>query len=1253
MADRIKGITIEIGGDTTGLNKALGGVNKEIRNTQSQLKDVERLLKLDPSNTELLKQKQKLLAEAVGETKDKLETLKEAEKQAQNQFKEGKISEAQYNALKREIIDTEQKLKTLEDQAGKANAVIQQIGNAGGHVKEFGAKVTDAGKALLPVTGAITAVGGASAKMAMDFEDAMAKVDTIADTSQVPLSNLEQAILDLSNQTGISSAEIADNVYNAISAGQETGDAVNFVSNSTKLAKAGFADAGSALDILTTIMNAYGLEASEVNKVSDILIQTQNLGKTTVGELSTAMGKVIPTAKANGVALDQVAAGYAIMTANGVATAETTTYMNSMLNELGKSGTKVSETLKKKTGKSFKELMDGGASLADVLDIVSDSADEQGLAFGDLWGSAEAGKAALILLGDSADGFNGTLKEMQDSTGATETAFGKLDTKSYELQKTVNQLKNDAIIMGRSILDTLAPILEQLSRKIQELHRWFNNLDEGQRETIVVIGLLVAALGPLLITIGKLSMGIGAIMQIIPALSGAMMALSASGGPLFLVAIAVGAVAGAFVLAKDEASEYYEKARELSEAEQENKDKVESLKASYDNLSQRRKESIADIDSQAQHESALWEELKNITNENGKVKKGYEERAAFITSALSDALGIEIQMNDGIIQGYKDIQKEIDGLIEKKRAEATLNAYQESYNEALGKQKDARDALYKATKDSETATKEYNDALAREAELQSLCKDAAEEFAKKYNDAGLARKVGELRVQLAQAGDTAAGFKERMDGNNQTLADAKQRIEDYNTVIANYEGASAAIITGDQEKISHALMLLKNDFKTAETATKESLQAQHETIRTELANARAAMAEGTPGITSEYIAGLEKLELQSRAELGKLAITAGESVGDAAAAVRGKSQDMEAAGSDYTAGLVSGMQSQKSEVENTAGDIADAGAEATRQAWDSHSPSRVAKDIGEDYPAGLAEGITEGTSQVVEAVTQVAEAATATLETQLQQSGAAAQTYQSGMTTSWVAWASTLTATITTALTNIGIGTTTQLGALKTSFATETDVMSQDWDAKWTGIESRHKEAMTDIETLTNTVLKAIKALNKTETSQIKTESITTMSQMVEGIDAELKKLEPAVREGYEPAVKYITDLIPKAHQWGTDMMDGYIRGIREKIRELEDVCEDVAGTVSDYMHFTRPEKGPLRNYEEWMPHMMQGLAKGIRENQNLVTNQMKDLAADMAAIQMGGQQAKQPVNLTSYNVLTLDGRQMAEVVNEQLGILL
>ncbi len=167
------------------------------------------------------------------------------------------------------------------------------------------------------VTAPIMGIGTAAVAGALNFEDAMAKVSTIADTTEVPLEDLKKSILDLSNETGIASSEIADNVYNAISAGQSTGDAVNFVQNATRLATAGFAESADTLDVLSTILNAYGLEATEVGNVSDMLIQTQNKGKTTVSELASSMGKVIPTANAYGVSLDQLCTSYAIMTANG------------------------------------------------------------------------------------------------------------------------------------------------------------------------------------------------------------------------------------------------------------------------------------------------------------------------------------------------------------------------------------------------------------------------------------------------------------------------------------------------------------------------------------------------------------------------------------------------------------------------------------------------------------------------------------------------------------------------------------------------------------------------------------------------------------------------------------------------------------------------------------------------------------------------------------------------------------------------
>ena len=326
---------------------------------------------------------------------------------------------------------------------------------------------------LLGTVGAIGAVAAAlyagPVQAAQEYETAIAKVSTIADANVVPIEEMSSEIMKLSNTTGIAASQIADDVYNAISAGQQTGDAVNFVSYSTKLAKAGFAESAQTLDVLTTILNAYGMEAEEVSKVSDMLVQTQNKGKVSVGELSSVMGKIIPTANANNVALEQLCAGYAIMTSKGIAAAETTTYMNSMLNELSKSGTTAEKTLRATTGKSFKELMTEGKSLGEVIQILQQEAEKSGKSLNDMFGSAEAGKAAVSLLSGGVEGFNEQVAGMVDSVGtvdsvgATEEAFAKMDqTTEAKMQKAKNSIANLSIVLGQNLL----PIVGNLADKV-------------------------------------------------------------------------------------------------------------------------------------------------------------------------------------------------------------------------------------------------------------------------------------------------------------------------------------------------------------------------------------------------------------------------------------------------------------------------------------------------------------------------------------------------------------------------------------------------------------------------------------------------------------------------------------------------------------------------------------------------------------------------------------------------------------------
>lgn len=516
-AKTLKGITVEINGKTTGLANALKDVTKTSTALSSNLKEINKALKLDPGNTELLNEKQKILSESVAAARKELETLEGVQKQVSDQYANGDIDRGAWLEYQNKLQKAKQHLEDLEKaQKDFGTAAAQAIKEAGSKIEEYGGKVEGVGKKLMPVSGVAAATGTALTKMAWDFEDGMAKVSTIADTTEVPISDLEKQIKQLSDSTGVEAGEIAENVYNAISAGQKTGDAVNFVSKATDLARAGFAETGDALDVLSTIMNAYGLEASEVDKVSNDLIMTQNLGKTTVAELSSSMGKVIPTAKSTGVNLDELCGAYAVMTSNGVATAETTTYLNSMLNELGKQGSTAANAFAagtehiKEGGLTMAEAMEQGWSLSDVLSVLDEQAAASGTSINNMFSSAEAGKAANILW-DNAEKFNGAVEEIQGSTTATSDALGNLETSGHKTEVAINQIKNAGLEFGQTISAMLAPALQKLAEYIRNAKEKLDGMDDGQKQAIVTIGLIVAAIGPALVVIGKVITAVGTI----------------------------------------------------------------------------------------------------------------------------------------------------------------------------------------------------------------------------------------------------------------------------------------------------------------------------------------------------------------------------------------------------------------------------------------------------------------------------------------------------------------------------------------------------------------------------------------------------------------------------------------------------------------------------------------------------------------------------------------------------------------------
>lgn len=449
--------------------------------------------------------------------------------------------------------------KEANSQIDETNTKAQNLATKIGSTMETaGNKITGLGKAIAPVSAVLATALTTSTKSASDFQNGMAKMSTLFDTSKTSVSDLSKEFLTLSNKTGLSASELAEAGYQALSAGQSVDKVGKFVETAGNLAKAGFTSTTTAVDVLTTAMNAYGKSAGSADQIANKLVRTQNLGKTTVDELASAMGKVIPTASSMGVNINNLTSGYVSLTKQGIATAEATTYMNSMFNELGDSGTTLGGVIKEKTGKSFQECMNSGMSLADVLQITKQYADENGIAYNELWSSAEAGKAGLAILNGGVDEFNKTVETMASDTDDVGEALEKLETPSVKAHKAINQIKNSGIELGTAFIGALAPTLEKVCGVVEKATTWFSSLDEHTKTMIATAMGIGAVASPVLITGGKIISGIGSMVgkigtaiSTISSLSGSVGGLSGVLGaitsPIGLVVVAITALIAIFV----------------------------------------------------------------------------------------------------------------------------------------------------------------------------------------------------------------------------------------------------------------------------------------------------------------------------------------------------------------------------------------------------------------------------------------------------------------------------------------------------------------------------------------------------------------------------------------------------------------------------------------------------------------------------------------------------------------------------------
>lgn len=339
-------------------------------------------------------------------------------------------------------------------------------------------KIVATGMATIGAT--IGAGTAAAIKFGSEFESSMAKVSTMVDTTQVDMKGMSDGIISLSNNTGKSAVELSEAMYSALSAGVDVGNSLEFVEQSSKLATAGFTTTESAVDALTTVMNGYKMSADQASSVSDMLMQTQNKGKTTVDELASSLAQVTPTASAMSVGFDQVSAALATMTAQGVPTAQATTQLNSLFAELGKSGTQANKAFNEATkgtkyaGKSFHELMKQGVPLNEILDLMGGYANSNGKELLDMFSSIEAGKAALTMSGESAEMFTNNLDAMRNSAGLTEEGYDKMmDTFDKKMGILKENAKNFGIVIYEGIQEPLKGIADEGIKAVKQLQEAF------------------------------------------------------------------------------------------------------------------------------------------------------------------------------------------------------------------------------------------------------------------------------------------------------------------------------------------------------------------------------------------------------------------------------------------------------------------------------------------------------------------------------------------------------------------------------------------------------------------------------------------------------------------------------------------------------------------------------------------------------------------------------------------------------------
>lgn len=770
--------------------------------------------------------------------------------------------------LSEKTTETEKNLDEAAEAARKASEEVEKFGDkseeTGKQSEESSKKGRDGIKEL---QGVLASAGIAAtlneikngffdcSEAAAQFETSTAMVATIADTSQKSLSNISKEVRSYSNETGEAASDMAEATYQAISASVNTADAAAFAGTATKLAVGGFTSATTAVDVLTTAINSYGLAASDATQLSDYLITTQNLGKTSVDQLAQSVGKVIPLASAYNVQMDNLGSAYAVLTANGIATAESGTYLKSMLSELGDTGSDVSEVLLNSTGKTFAQLMEQGYSLGDVMSMLGDAVDGDSTAFNALWSSTEAGIGALSLFNAGADKYNSVLDSMRTSAGATEKAYSTMaDTTDKSKQRMENAFNNLKISVG----DVLNPALTQVYEGFTGVFAGMSDFVDEHPAVVAAISAIAVGVGGFTGALAAYNLATTAAKFVTEAFTATLAAnpyvLAAAG----IVAVTAAAVTltGVLITQSDEyegmtatCRDQYDELQRLNDqynaaCEQygENSDAANSLRYQLDQLND-------EFEANRQTVKEFVAECDGLVESHNKVMDAYNSSTSSIkdqelgTLALTQRLGELASQNTQTTASYTEMKAIIDQL----NADVPgLGLTYDGVTESVDATVEAIKKAAKAQADSEYKAEQqqtYVDLLKEQSSLEQQIAEAEANLDAERQRRGMRQDdvtgdwvsgsgfwmedspwvawtsdIDEYKKSLEE-------LQAAYDENQQTLSDIEgewrgvaQAVEDSQNQTVSYEEAVSAAVSTTQTELDNLTAAYDKAYESARTS---------------------------------------------------------------------------------------------------------------------------------------------------------------------------------------------------------------------------------------------------------------------------------------------------------------------------------------------------------------------------------------------------------------------------------------------------